>query len=164
MAAEFYTGKVCAKHPELGGKRYIISRKCLKCSVCQTKAWRKANPAATSEHTKTWQRQNPEKKAAIYKAWCKANPERVNVLSLRAQRKANYGITEAQYQALIISQNNCCLICKLPAGDKTLHIDHCHATGKIRGLLCNHCNTGLGRFKDNIELLKAAIKYLKASK
>lgn len=41
------------------------------------------------------------------------------------------------------------------------HLDHCHITGKIRGFLCSNCNTGLGLFKDNINLLESAIKYLR---
>jgi len=44
---------------------------------------------------------------------------------------------------------------------KTLALDHCHSTGKVRGLLCQNCNTGLGKFKDDIDLLQSAIKYLK---
>jgi hypothetical protein len=46
-------------------------------------------------------------------------------------------------------------------GISRLSVDHCHNTGKIRGILCTKCNTGLGSFKDNIELLMNAIKYLK---
>lgn len=50
-----------------------------------------------------------------------------------------------------------CEICynKLP-----LAVDHCHDSGKVRGLLCNNCNNGLGRFMDNIQILKNAVKYL----
>jgi len=43
---------------------------------------------------------------------------------------------------------------------KLTHLDHCHKTGRIRGVLCNNCNTGLGKFYDDIELLKTAINYL----
>jgi len=68
---------------------------------------------------------------------------------------------------MILDQNNLCLICKKPesgknnAGDvKPLSVDHCHATGRVRGLLCNQCNAGLGNFKDNLESLRSAVEYL----
>lgn len=58
-----------------------------------------------------------------------------------------------------VTQSGKCLICnEIP---KRLVVDHCHTSGKVRGLLCDHCNTGLGRFKDSPELLMAAIRYLK---
>jgi len=66
-----------------------------------------------------------------------------------------------------LKQNGKCAICKKPETRKTgnkireLSIDHCHKTGKVRGLLCDSCNNGLGRFKDSVKLLESALKYLK---
>ena len=61
-------------------------------------------------------------------------------------------------------QEESCAICKTPFSDTSeACVDHSHDTGEVRGLLCNQCNNGLGRFMDNIELLKAAIKYIKQS-
>ena len=57
-----------------------------------------------------------------------------------------------------------CFICGLDKDRRNLCVDHCHTTGKVRGLLCDNCNVGLGRFKDNITLLEKAIKYLNDSK
>jgi Recombination endonuclease VII len=68
--------------------------------------------------------------------------------------------TSNQYQALLLSQNNKCAICKLSFDEAEQHLDHCHATGIIRGILCNNCNLGLGLFKDNIKSLEAAAAYL----
>lgn len=67
------------------------------------------------------------------------------------------------YNKLFIEQNGCCKICKRPQTEfkKKLAVDHCHITGKTRGLLCNNCNTILGHAKDNIKTLQNAIKYLK---
>lgn len=187
MAAELYIGKVCAKHPELGGQRYASCQKCFLCARENTKTWHAANPERRKEwsktntekvngYAKTWRDANPEKVKTSSKVrwvknpekeklrsatWQKANPEKANAASRKAKRKSAYGITEAQYQALIVSQNNCCLICKTPAGEHTLHIDHCHVSGKIRGLLCGKCNKALGLLGDNVEVLKAAIKYLR---
>lgn len=73
-----------------------------------------------------------------------------------------YGITVEQYNQMFVDQNGLCKICKNPKGsnEKNLSIDHCHTTGKVRGLLCNKCNAGLGFFKDDISILTEAIKYL----
>lgn len=61
---------------------------------------------------------------------------------------------------------NKCAICNLHQAELslTLAVDHCHKTGKIRGLLCVNCNQGIGKFKDSVFLLEAAIKYLQKSK
>lgn len=69
-----------------------------------------------------------------------------------------YGITEAIYDSMVANQSGCCKICGVE--DDNLHIDHCHATGKVRGLLCQSCNTGLGKFKDDVVIMGKAIEYL----
>lgn len=81
-------------------------------------------------------------------------------------RKA-YGISVESYEMLLHSQNGVCAICKQPEtsigkGGRPRHIavDHDHEDSSIRGLLCTNCNNGLGRFKDSVELLQAAIDYL----
>ena len=79
--------------------------------------------------------------------------------------KRLYGITPQQYKEMILKQDNKCAICQKintfgPWNNK-LVIDHCHKTGKVRSLLYDKCNRGLGQFNDNPELLIEAIKYLK---
>lgn len=75
--------------------------------------------------------------------------------------KRVYGITEREYKALYASQGGVCAICGLPAKDKQpLYIDHCHDTGKVRGLLCSSCNSGIGYFKDDLDLIASASSYL----
>jgi len=78
----------------------------------------------------------------------------------------NCGVSE--YERLFEVQQGRCMICGRQEGHRNqygkscrLAVDHDHTTGKVRGLLCNNCNRGLGRFKDSIELLEAAIRYLK---
>ena len=75
---------------------------------------------------------------------------------------SRYNITIADYEKLLEKQNNCCAICysKTGSANKRLAVDHNHQTGIIRGLLCDECNTGLGKFKDNPSLLTNAIAYL----
>lgn len=74
-----------------------------------------------------------------------------------------YGLTLDDYNNILLVQNNGCAICstKEPGGkNKRFHVDHCHKTGAIRGLLCDKCNRGLGYFNDSIENLNSAIGYL----
>lgn len=71
--------------------------------------------------------------------------------------KHRYNLSLEQYEQMLIEQNYECKICR---DTKNLCVDHCHTTNKIRGLLCSTCNKALGAFKDNINILNSAIKYL----
>lgn len=79
--------------------------------------------------------------------------------------KGRYGLSEADYYAMIGRQKGKCAICKKKgAGDRDkrrLSVDHCRRTGKVRGLLCGMCNRSLGGFRDSLRLLTSAINYLK---
>ena len=78
----------------------------------------------------------------------------------RAKRIESYGLTVEQYDSMLEGQNFACAIC----GQVTdLVIDHDHATGAVRGLLCNDCNKGIGMFRDNTDRMAAAVAYLKAN-
>lgn len=84
---------------------------------------------------------------------------------LKARRKwleNKYKITPEEFEALWIRQNGLCAICTSPIfmGTRNTAVDHDHNTGKIRGLLCSTCNTGLGQFQENEENIKSAIRYL----
>lgn len=81
--------------------------------------------------------------------------------------KQKYNLTPFQYNSLLDEANGLCAICKKPevlnnrgGRIKSLSIDHCHKTGKVRGLLCTKCNSALGLFDDNINVLNQAINYL----
>lgn len=82
--------------------------------------------------------------------------------------KRIFGIDLNEYNKMLKNQNNKCAICKKEdKADKrqySLVVDHCHSTGKVRGLLCGNCNFGIGNFKDNCDNLNNAIQYLKESK
>lgn len=77
--------------------------------------------------------------------------------------KAHYGITNVQYDSILSNQGGICAICGCPAINKELAIDHNHVTGKVRGILCSNCNTGLGLFGDSIDLIERAVAYLKTA-
>lgn len=100
--------------------------------------------------------------------YAKVNKDKIKLKLKGYSLKRRYKISEQDYMNLIQKQNNLCAICNcletaidsklnLP---KALAVDHCHTTGKVRGLLCSKCNTGLGYFKDNVTYLKKAIEYL----
>jgi hypothetical protein len=71
--------------------------------------------------------------------------------------KRRYGITAAEADAMLAEQGGLCAICKAAPA---VHVDHDHATGQVRALLCFNCNGGLGQFKDNFEALHAAAYYV----
>lgn len=75
----------------------------------------------------------------------------------------DFGITADEYHAMNEKQDGVCAICK-KLGRRRLGVDHCHATGKVRGLLCHSCNIALGLLKDSIVSAEAVVAYLKAAK
>jgi hypothetical protein len=117
---------------------------------------------------------NKEQYAAKSKAWREANPERAKANRRRSylenkaenktysttyKRKQKYGVDDAEYQRLLAKQNKLCAICAKTC-TRQLAVDHDHVTGRVRGLLCNSCNRGLGYFKDSQVLLGNARDYL----
>ena len=77
------------------------------------------------------------------------------------RRCLGYGLTVDEVEELKKSQGYVCIICGLGG---RLCVDHCHTTNRVRGMLCARCNTGIGSFKDNPELLLNAIRYIKSTK
>lgn len=118
------------------------------------KLWKQANP----EKANAWYHNNKESAKSRNKAWFIANKEKMRNHHLQGK----FGMTIEQYNEFLNTQNNCCAICNTPQSNfkQQLAVDHDHQTGKVRGLLCGNCNNGLGRFKDDIEILKKAINYL----
>ena len=76
------------------------------------------------------------------------------------QLRRNFGISLEDFNQMVEEQENACAICG-KISDKTLHIDHSHATGRVRALLCTQCNSGLGFFFEDTDTLLKAIEYLK---
>lgn len=75
------------------------------------------------------------------------------------RRRSTYGLEPEQFEQMLVEQNYRCKICQAD-NPKNLHIDHCHKTGVVRGILCGACNMGLGHFGDNLQNIEAAAKYL----
>jgi len=111
------------------------------------------------EQQRKWRAANPEKAREYQRQQRKRRPD----TDLRGNLRRSYGITLEQYKEILEQQNHHCVICGSNGHNKRakrLHVDHCHETNKIRGLLCYLCNTALGGFLDNIQLLDNAIYYL----
>lgn len=94
------------------------------------------------------------------KNWRKLNPGKVKIYKRREALK-QYLITLDQYNELNKAQQGLCRICGAEDKTRSLAVDHDHKTNKVRGLLCNCCNRGLGYFYDNPNLLNNAVSYLK---
>lgn len=95
--------------------------------------------------------------------WHKLNSNTTERLRVK-QIQNNFSISFEEALSLYHkSQNGCCSVCKKTKVEnkKELSIDHCHVTGKIRGILCSNCNSGIGLLKDSIDILELAIEYLK---
>lgn len=82
--------------------------------------------------------------------------------------KKRYGITQSDYQLMLLDQSGVCAICGTPDSGRvdTIHfcIDHSHTSNKVRGLLCQRCNVVLGKIEDSEEWLKSALLYLSKAK
>ena len=118
---------------------------CKACNAILAKSWRKVE--SNKERVKQWRSNNIEK--------CTAHARKSNL-------NIKYNMSIKEYNVLLEAQNNKCLLCSKSPEDngKALSVDHDHQTGKIRGLLCDNCNKGIGFLKENIETLKNAIRYL----
>jgi hypothetical protein len=109
-------------------------------------------------------RQKPENRAkevAAAAEWRKNNPEKYAEAILR-YNLAKHGLTIEEYNELLVKQNGVCAIChEAEISRQRLSVDHDHLTGKVRALLCIRCNCLLGYARDSIQLLLAAVDYLK---
>lgn len=91
------------------------------------------------------------------RAYRALNPDAEHGYYLRRK----YGITMEQYTAMLAAQGGVCAICGGGDGSRRLAVDHCHATGKVRALLCASCNTSLGRLGEDPVVLERAAAYLR---
>lgn len=182
--------KICKKHGELSEQdiykeknKKSLSGYNLRCHLCKIEKdrnwkfshreqhiessirWKKKNRERINAQTREDRKNNPEK----YRKWTKEYRERVGDWRITQDIINYFDITLEQYNKLFEDHNNLCGICKKPETKRSrtpgkicrLAVDHCHKTNSIRGLLCHSCNTGIGKFNDDIQLLQNAIEYLK---
>lgn len=114
---------------------------------------RPCNSAAQRE----WRLANPDAERAIGRRYRTRHPQRARELKL-----ARMGLGVDGYEAMLAAQRGRCAICDGgPSGaQRILVVDHDHDTGKVRGLLCDLCNKGLGQFRDRLDLIRSAARYL----
>jgi len=141
--------KVCGKHGESLDALMFYTNKASKdglmwlCKEC-------AKQATNTPKFKTWAKKYRLK-----------NSIRLSATTFNYKLKSQYGLSRDQYELMIKNQNNRCIICGNPfTTPKHTHIDHDHKTGSVRGVLCSNCNTGIGFFRENIDIMISAIKYL----
>ena len=127
---------------------------CKKCIKISGEKHRKKNLKKNRKYQKNYYQNNREHKLKKEALRRKDNPDILKNTFL----KSRYGITLEQYNKMCKAQNYKCLICKKK---KTLVVDHCHKTKKVRGLLCGTCNRRLGVIEKNIKLLKPMLEYIK---
>lgn len=129
----------------------------------QAKAWRERVKEERNARLREKYKNDPEYRARM-KLYATRTYERQKSKNfIRALRLRRYGLTLTQYDEMLAKQAGLCAICLTPPKqNEHLAVDHCHASGAVRGLLCRACNTGLGFYKDDVELMKAAIAYLEA--
>lgn len=99
-----------------------------------------------------------------HKNYSKDNRDHLKKLSKINKLKRHYNLSIEEFNKMKEKQKNCCAICETSFDNTKVHVDHCHDSGKVRGLLCNMCNTGIGFLKDSYEIVRSAAKYLENAK
>lgn len=145
---EFYAAK---------GGRDGLRGDCKECFAARAREWYSKNREKVIKRVAAWQAANPERHAAKQREI----RERRRDVNRDAHLRRNFGIGTPEYEALLKAQGGRCAICgRPPRKGSSLHVDHDHETGEVRGLLCFRCNGGLGQFAEDAERLQFAAEYL----
>jgi hypothetical protein len=123
---------------------------------------RKRKKYDNTAYARRWREKNREKSRASSRLWRSKNAEAAKRSDRATKLKRTYGLTLEQFEEMLSAQGRACAICLVPLGrqPKDTHVDHCHTTGVIRGILCNDCNNVLARARDNPDVLRRAASYL----
>jgi len=131
----------------------------------KSQEYRDKDRAEYNRKAREWRSKNADKVNARTRELRKIDPTRFREAEKRRYEKnplrsklQKYNISEEGYLNMVEAQKNKCCICEKDM--KSVNIDHCHKTGKVRGLLCTACNTGIGKLKDDTSILQNAINYL----
>ena len=143
-------------YPEKSG-RDGLRPDCKACNLATRKLWYAENKQREIARVKAWQQANAERVNSWQREYRRANPDRVR----EGHLKRKFGITLEGFEAMLSAQGGGCAICGRAAPEGTsLHVDHDHETGVVRGLLCFTCNGALGMFTENEEYLARAADYV----
>lgn len=139
------------------GTRDGLRGHCKRCEIARNKAWYRKNKERAIAHAKKWQDANPERVRDYQRQYRIDHAQQFREGHLRRV----FDLTADQYQALLNAQAGGCALCgRAPQPGRSLHVDHDHKTGTIRGLLCFRCNVGIGHFREDKLRLADAIVYL----
>lgn len=137
------------------------------CDTCRQQynaKQRVLNKRWRERHRETYNRKEATRHARMR---AKLTPEARRALWLRSHLKRSYGLTLEEFDVMLTTQGGRCALCDglftelAPRRNRqTIHVDHDHATGKVRGLLCVNCNLGIGYFGESVAKLQRAIRYL----
>jgi hypothetical protein len=158
--------RMCGESKPLGdfykmaGMRDGHRNECKACNLADKRRRYAADPAKYIGMVKRWQQANAERYNA-YQRDLRARPEQKRKIR-DAYYRRTFGISADDFDALLAKQGGRCAICgRAPEREASLHLDHHHDTGVIRGILCIGCNQGIGQFQDDPELLERAAAYLR---
>jgi hypothetical protein len=169
--------KKCVQEQTNAAKREKLKRTCRKCGKekCSFEFSRSKNPAVWCKlccalSAAKWRSENPERVLQQEEARSKSTHRRRYYFERfgRTYRMLKtYGISVAEYDRRFDEQGGVCAICLRSPSETNarwdcLSVDHCHLSGKVRGLLCAHCNQAIGMFRDSSDMLKRALRYLEA--
>jgi len=135
------------------------------CRVCYRQQARKYYLSDKGKKKRAeWYQKNKAKVSALRKARGTSRSPAFKEYRRKWALRTRYGITLEEYERLVEAQSGACAICSAKhSKERPLNVDHCHSTGKIRGLLCASCNPGLANFRDNPKALEKAADYIRAA-
>jgi predicted nucleic acid-binding Zn-ribbon protein len=155
-----------------------------RCKSCESESfrkWREANHEKVKEALSKWKKENVEKvrkhrndsqkrcrkhASEYHYKWRKRKGQTETRKQMNRRFIREYGITLEQYEEILTIQGGKCAICgrsepgKSESKQAFFCVDHCHETGKVRGVICRRCNIGIGHLMDSVDLLSKAIFYL----
>lgn len=132
---------------------------CKPCKKTYDSEYFEKNREKTLQRNREYKAKDPKKWSEYGKAYYISNKEEMRSKNKEARMKAKYGVTHSDVKHILIEQDNKCAICNDDIAHRHV-IDHNHATGEVRGLLCFNCNASLGGFKDSPDVLQSAVSYL----
>lgn len=133
------------------------------CKECRSKARKNCSEEARRSQISSavaWQKKNQEAFREYQRQWRRDNAKRLAVSAKWSRLKCKYGVTKEGYGRMLAERNGGCHICGRSPPEVQLHVDHCHESNKVRGLLCGHCNKAIGMFQDDVKRMQEAIEYL----
>lgn len=123
----------------------------------RARKWQLENPEAVKEHDRRKYLRHFARMDAASRKWVEANPELARSIKRKSGLKRKYGLTQADWNNMFVSQRGACAVCQAVC---RLCVDHDHKTGKVRALLCHGCNTALGFLKESVATIRALADYL----